>query len=286
MQSGFTLVELLVVIAIIGVLVALLLPAIQAARESARHTSCRNNLRQIGLAMQSHDSAKKRLPWAKQKEKLGSAFIECLPYLEETNLAKRYNPSMNPDEGSNGEIARSNLSIFLCPSMSHPEGNLPQSGIASYAVSTGSGSCRYPMRASDNMPDPNNHNGAIISPLRGRVRISDVSELDGTSKTLLVGELDYGLKNSQEMSGGLINGGSTRWAMAYVGVSWASAAGQYNSDKLVNGFLEWETFRSDHANGCFFVFVDGSTQFVSDSITADTLKRLAQRNDGQRVQWE
>ena len=85
--TGFTLVELLVVIAIIGILIAMLLPAIQAAREAARRSSCQNNLRQIGLAMQNHDDSIRQLPWAVQaNNKLGSAFVQTLPYIEENQL--------------------------------------------------------------------------------------------------------------------------------------------------------------------------------------------------------
>ena len=279
--------ELLVVIAIIGVLVSLMLPAIQAARESARHSSCQNNLRQIGLGMMNHDQTIKRLPWAIQAEdpnthqtKLGSAFVQILPYLEENGLFRSYNPQQNPDEGANAAIAATNIPLFICPTMSHPDGALPKNGSASYGISTGSGACRNPIILSSQLPDPTNHNGEIVSPKRGKVRLNDISAQDGCSKTVLVGELDYGLANAKELSGGLINGGSTRWAMAYVGVTWASMAGDFNSDKMVHGFAEWETFRSDHSGGVYFVFCDGSTRFIVDETKPAILKRLAQRNDG------
>lgn len=284
-RSAFTLVELLVVIAIIGILLALLLPAIQAAREAARRNSCKNNLRQIGLAMQNHDESRRQLPWAIQNNaKLGSSFVQILPYIEENNLFKNYNQALNPDEGTNQPIANTNLPLFLCASMTHPEGSLPEKGIASYAVSTGSGACRNPIDPATGKADPANHNGAIISPTRGRVRVALISSQDGTSKTALVGELDYGLHNAWEFTGsGAFRGGSTRWAMSYVGVHWASMAGIYNSDRMVKAYQEWETFRSDHPGGCHFVFVDGSTHFIPDETSRETLQRLANRMDGMPI---
>lgn len=279
-RQAFTLVELLVVIAIIGILIALLLPAIQAARETARLSSCKNNLRQLGLAMQNHDETHRKLPWGKQQTKLGGAFIQILPFIEENTIHKQYNFNLDPGSGTNAALTSRNLSLFLCPSMGHPEGNIPDTGVASYGVSTGSGNSRYPLNPMTAKPDPNTHNGAIIDPIRGKVKISQIAGLDGTSKTLLVGELDYGLTNAAQKSNNSIIGGSTRWAFAYPGVHWASMLGEYNSDQLITGFNEWETFRSDHAGGCCFVFVDGSTHFIPDGVSKETLQRLANRQDG------
>jgi prepilin-type N-terminal cleavage/methylation domain-containing protein len=99
--AAFTLVELLVVIAIIGILVALLLPAIQSAREAARRTTCQNNMKQLGLATLNYESSKKELPPGHWQENLGSPFSPkwvkhsvityILPYMEETAIADRWN---------------------------------------------------------------------------------------------------------------------------------------------------------------------------------------------------
>jgi len=145
-KSGFTLVELLVVIAIIGVLVALLLPAVQAAREASRRTKCQNNLKQLGLALHNFESANNRFPPA------GKSYGWCthtppdytrdpvafnlngllllLPYVEQQSLYQRYNPSAasqsymingapsagDPIAGGNADVAATLLTIVRCPS--------------------------------------------------------------------------------------------------------------------------------------------------------------------------
>ena len=129
-RSAFTLVELLVVIAIIGVLVALLLPAIQAARESARRTSCFNNLKQLGLGVLNFESANRKLPSGgegtdrssgtpKTAFDLQSTFTQLLPYLEQNNVAAFYNKNFayNDKRAPNNQTAaKTPISIFLCPS--------------------------------------------------------------------------------------------------------------------------------------------------------------------------
>lgn len=283
--KGFTLVELLVVIAIIGVLIALLLPAVQAARESARQSVCKNNLKQIGLAMHMHNDATRRLPPALPQSDAGkdnttSAFVWLLPFLEETARFGEYDFSIGPTEGTNAELTSQRLPVFQCPSVVTADGSLPD-GMGCYGVSTGSGASRFPLQISTGEPDPGNHNGAIIDPVRGRTSIRKI--IDGTSNTFLAGELDYGLNNWAAMTGGsgAGAGGTTQWAFAYPGVTWCSTAGVFNSDALVNGFNEWETFRGEHPGGVYMLLVDGSVRMIADDADEGVLDAMATRAGGE-----
>ena len=150
-RSGFTLVELLVVIAIIGILVGLLLPAVQSAREAARRMQCSNNLKQLGLAMHNYESTHKRYPAAgrgygmptnapiKDMIMNSNGLVSLLPYMEQTNIYNKFNHTQaysihkNPSPGSNtgvlmgdprtngnAELAQTDMPIFLCPSDNNP----------------------------------------------------------------------------------------------------------------------------------------------------------------------
>jgi prepilin-type N-terminal cleavage/methylation domain-containing protein len=133
-NRGFTLVELLVVIAIIGVLVALLLPAVQAARESARRSQCTNNLKQVGIAMQGYHDTYKRLPAGARSCCWGTWQVEILPFIEQQQLANLYSPmpeneqyfdpdfrydalnlSHNPPV-QNLEVVKTRIASLTCPS--------------------------------------------------------------------------------------------------------------------------------------------------------------------------
>ncbi len=190
-MRGFTLVELLVVIAIIGVLVALLLPAVQAARSAARRISCDNNLKQLGLGLHNYESALRRLPpgYLYKFGALGnqagfgwSAMI--LPYLEHNAVYARLNFNVPVFDPRNAMIREMHLPIFLCPEDSVSVGSYVEMGREKYAMASYVASFGPP----DLDATQEKHDGMYSR--NGGTRFAEV--LDGLSNTLSCGERQNG----------------------------------------------------------------------------------------------
>ena len=119
-KGGFTLIELLVVIAIIGVLIGLLLPAVQLAREAARRSQCQNNLKQVGLAIHNYFDVKKKLPSGGRPPDAASvrigAFTNLLPFIDQKSLRDEYDTSVNWSDPLNLPVTKLRISSFECPS--------------------------------------------------------------------------------------------------------------------------------------------------------------------------
>src|SRR5882757_9724721 len=149
-KRGFTLVELLVVIAIIGTLVALLLPAIQAAREAGRRSACMNNLKQVGVAIANYESDKKVLPpgaiwerWRPESKRRshGSLLVQLLPYIEERTLYDSFDFTQRITDaevlpGTTTKIGSTPVSTYVCPSDDH-NGSFGGYAVHNYAASNG-----------------------------------------------------------------------------------------------------------------------------------------------------
>jgi prepilin-type N-terminal cleavage/methylation domain-containing protein len=198
-RRAFTLVELLVVIAIIGILVALLLPAIQAARESARRAECMNHLKQMGYAVQMVMDTKKNLPTGRNgtDQKSVSWAYYLLPYMEENVVYEAYNKNFTADDPVNSRTMRTPIEVYACPSRRHaaadrnfdnddnPPRVLAAASLGDYAADAG--------LDEDMGLDPDQFiNGAINKQLAGpiftksHVPVRQVT--DGLSNTLAIGE--------------------------------------------------------------------------------------------------
>lgn len=183
-RTGFTLVELLVVIAIIGILIALLLPAVQAAREAARRMKCQNNLKQIGLAMHNYHGAHRMFPPGRFVNPIDgqgrcfSAYAHLLPFLEAASLYDLINFQANPEDAPNAPVLEQTIPFFLCPS--DPQRKLQgNSATHNYPLNTGT---TYPV-------SPRNAFGTPVTGVffeNSAVGFHDLQ--DGSSQTVCISE--------------------------------------------------------------------------------------------------
>lgn len=293
-RGGFTLVELLVVIAIIGVLIALLLPAVQASREAARRTKCVNNLKQLGLAIQGYHWEFRSFPPGSRlhqiERRVGLSWrVLVLPQLEQSSIYDRINPL--PDGGGENADAQSLvIDVFLCPSAEPPSG-APNTAVASnYAGVSGANNSNAPDYDAQvlNLEDKNcgdiDINGVLFPD--SRVRVAHVT--DGTSKTLAIGERLYLFRDWLSGSTWLgdpierICTGATKNIRYPVNAD-PNQFGYYKFDFAAPAdqrsmLLNELQFASEHAGGSNFAFADGSVRLVPDSIDFTVLQALATRN--------
>ena len=293
-QRAFTLIELLVVIAIIAILVALLLPAVQQAREAARRTQCKNNLHNFGIALHNYHDQYQMFPIGHHytghfdgnmtNARGGSAFSfgwSLLPFYDQAPLYDKFNPSQQsaeqidetyPGSGeTNEELCQTVLPIFSCPSQPKPErrndGAIRLSATSSYQGNSGS----YNSYGGRNF---RRRNGIFGRTWRGvPVKITDIK--DGSSNTVAMAETKWAMTNG--------NVNRSRWyaAMDTRGIArpgpFQGASGATNA-LMVQGewFMNWtqpegnpqphRTAGSDHQGGAHFLLCDGVVKFVSENI--------------------
>lgn len=279
-RRAFTLIELLVVIAIIAILIALLLPAVQQAREAARRSSCKNNMKQIGLAMHNYHDVYTSLPIGLKSSGLMSPLVAILPFLDQANLQNLYDFDLSYNDPANLDAINKTIPVYLCPSMVLQRA-VPlvtcgeDGGPTSYALSTGS----------DDTGDNGLFEGynGFYAPSR-TYKFRDIT--DGLSNTILAGEMNFGMEDYtwSSCSGnaslvGTSRWGYSRWASAYPGAALANTDGEFNASNHAN-FSVW---RSDHVGGAHFLLADGAVRFVSENIDADKLDALATRAGGEVI---
>jgi prepilin-type N-terminal cleavage/methylation domain-containing protein len=283
-RSGFTLVELLVVIAIIGVLVALLLPAVQSARESARRMSCQNNIRQIAIAVHNYHDINKSLPPASTNPALSgsSGFAAILPFVEQASTFSLYDFSKGNSDPANMAAVSQRIKTYICPSCFFvrkvPSGDCDANSRApgTYAFSVGSGD----PYGGGGVPT----NGAIMT--AGSQLTNFATITDGTSNTFLAGEAHWGFRDYLFTSGnctGQPRGGFSYWSSPYPLATAFSTKGPFNPQSMNGDSLRLTNFRSSHVNGVSMAMVDGSVQFVVTNIDHAILDALATRDGGESV---
>lgn len=288
-RVAFTLVELLVVIAIIGVLMALLLPAVQAVREAARRIQCVNNLSQLALAVQQYESAHELLPpgvldaqgpiESVAQGQHVNWLAHLLPHLDQQNAYDRLDFAAGAYGAKNAPLRNWGANVFLCPSDSGAAALAPL-GVSNYA------GCHHDLEAPI---DADNH-GVLF--LNSGVRYRDIA--DGSSQTILFGEklatkLDLGwlsgTRATLRNTGTAINASSSPGGLlALIGdaaeilpgyAAPAAAAIPAKPALVVGGF------ESHHPSGAVFAFADGSVRFLSNSTSRPLLGQFGHRADGQ-----
>lgn len=285
LRVAFTLVELLVVIAIIGILVALLLPAVQKAREAARRVQCQNHLKQVGLAIIMHEDGRRRYPMGRDgfdQYSVSWAF-QLLPYLEEQAIYETHVATERADSEVNSIAMRSPVSTFYCPSRRSPaaDRNFDDNGPTPpqvAGVAAGGDYAANPGYSTQN-GQPGHLKSETYGPMyfRSKVRPRDVT--DGTSKTIAVGERhippfpdDAPPEMRQYYQGDLafFCGDSSTTIFAE---PWHGLAQGRNDGGIVS-------YGSAHDGVTFFCFLDGHVDSLASDTEEDPLVRLCGIRDG------
>ncbi len=275
-RRAFTLVELLVVIAIIGILVALLLPAVQAAREAARRIQCSNNLSQLILAVQNYEVTYRVYPSGTIDDKgpiksLPNGYHHnwlgrILPYLEETNVYSHIDYGVGVYDDKNAPVRKVSLSVFRCPSDYAPFSD--ERPMANYAGS------HHDVEA----PIAADNHGVFF--LNSHIRYREVS--DGVSHTFFIGEkiLDEpgdlgwmsGTRSTLRNTGKQLNEGMKRFGRPLLDPS--------SPDYTEPGELEVGGFSSRHPGVTMFAYGDSHVTVVSETASLEILQQMAHRSDG------
>lgn len=321
-MRGFTLVELLVVIAIIGILIALLLPAVQSAREAARRTQCSNNMRQWSLGILNFESARGALPPALSQVQQGGNWkyfhtwgSYILPYVEAASVADQidytiesYRPFVASGKSKNAAWALVQLDFMLCPSNDvspkQKEGDAIHWAYSSYSANMGTNrfiSAGQPKSGATRndqgyeQTNPPHTRGALDKIYSDQsstgIKLSRVT--DGTSNTVMLGEvrifegLDYRgvpyLADSLYTHDIIPNDGIEDDVQELCVDAEAQGGPCTMTGRGNVGQLRRMTSRSNHPGGVHVAFVDGHTAFYNDDVNLLTWQAIATRSNGEVV---
>ncbi len=289
-NAGFTMVELLVVIAIIGTLVALLLPAIQAARESARRNQCANNLKQIGLAIQSYHDTRGQFPAGRRdRTQFGVSWaFRLLPDLEQLAIYDAFVKTERVDDQVNAAAMRTPVDTYFCPTRRSPAANRDfddndqpskVQGVAAggdYAANAG---LSYIVGTVPEHPVDPDDPGSVIGPIFTLSKVKAKQVTDGLSQTFAVGERHIP-PVPEDISEGTehYRQGDTAFLAAdtphtlFAGTEDGLATGPHDSSTSKFGSL--------HSEVTLFAFLDGHVATIDNSIDLSILQRISTIADG------
>ena len=316
-QPGFTLVELLVVIAIIGILIGMLLPAVQQVREAARRTACTNSVRQMALGMMNYESSNQHFPPGIKSSTMDNAARRAglcwgaiiLPFVEQSALFDQIGPLtdnltdfgpgglFNTDWGIpglntelNGQFVANNvLPIFLCPSC--PMGDFQtqrEQGGGLHAKSNYIGV--FGVNRGFYSGDPNSVPPGILY-YNSEVGFQDI--VDGSSNTFIFGERDGAPLGGTFQGEELIRGASVwcstaraEWQDTCLGPLTSDPDVFLNSAANTQRFHQWHAFSSQHAGGANFGRADGSVLFLTETVDGLVYEGFATINGGELTTLE
>ena len=303
-RSAFTLVELLVVIAIIAVLIGLLLPAVQSAREAARRSSCTNNAKQQGLAFHNHMSIYTAFPQSRPPDKNGDDTSWCttlLPFLEEGSLSDLYDRTQRWDSLVNITAGQKVIKAFICPSSDGYPRKVADNTAPPNIIGKSLGPSDYLVMhrvrrgfyLANNLTDPGSDKEGSLN----RDTMTRESEMrDGFSKTILsmesagrpewylVGRTQgtvlprpegYGWIDPDGGAGSMDGTDRTTGA-----INPKNGGGTGNCIMSCNNDSEPYSF---HPGGMMCVFADGSCRFISENISPSTFAAIITRNESDTI---
>lgn len=303
-QSGFTLVELLVVIAIIGILIALLLPAVQAARESARRSQCANNLKQTGLGLQNFHDVRQYLPpggldgatltQAHKKLNLTAANVEhgwaafILPFIEQESLWENYRLDINWYDAPNRPVVETYLATFMCPSAPEQRRRIAgtRNGVA-YVAAAGDYGLNNAIEATNlfNLGLIDAKSKAAPYSVMKVNECQPLSEvLDGLSNTMAVCE-DAGRSKAYRAGGKLFSGtiSGAPWAdfeNYYITHGYNDSGSASPGPCAINCNNNNEIY-AFHPAGAHCLFLDGSVRLLQKSISMRVVGALLTKKGGE-----